>query len=282
MRCFGCGKTGHLVRACPQRAGSETPPSDESDGSVRGSNGPDQTAQHDGVVEADSPVTDGENASKMDSITAEKPETPEPTVAKNTKTDPVPSDGVSNTGTTVPTAQAEQASPEQSVEIETETDVELMMTQDSVTEDNVVVLMENTDEAMMETEQTVLKTPVKRKTREHDKTVKAAKKAERKQAGSASELDSEESPPDLTVCVTTEGNWVGKKYNATEIRHFLKITKNMRMVPINRYFPDLNKLHIAIKGLMGEGCFEDKEVYRLKKIVTKINNLLDNDDDETS
>ncbi|KAK3542555.1 hypothetical protein QTP86_029613, partial [Hemibagrus guttatus] len=97
MRCFGCRKTGHLVRACPQRAGSETPPSDESDGSVRGSNGPDQTAQQDRVVEADSPVTDGENASKVDSITAEKPETPEPTVAENTETDPVPSDGVSNT-----------------------------------------------------------------------------------------------------------------------------------------------------------------------------------------
>ncbi|KAK3507293.1 hypothetical protein QTP70_013556 [Hemibagrus guttatus] len=63
------------------------------------------------------------------SIFAEKPETPEPTVAENTETDPVPSDGVSNTGTTVPTAQAEQASPEQSVEIETETDIELMMTQ---------------------------------------------------------------------------------------------------------------------------------------------------------
>ncbi|KAK3517658.1 hypothetical protein QTP70_014900 [Hemibagrus guttatus] len=156
-------------------------------------------------------------------------------IAENTETDPVPSDGVSNTGTTVPTAQAEQASPEQSVEIETETDIELMMAQDSVTEDNVIVLVENTDETMMETEQTVLKTPVKRKTREHDKTVKAAKKAERKQAGSASKLDSVESPLDLTVCVTTEGNWVGKKYNATEIRHFLKITKNMKIVPINRF-----------------------------------------------
>ncbi|KAK3544616.1 hypothetical protein QTP86_018099, partial [Hemibagrus guttatus] len=69
------------------------PPSDESDVSVQGSNRPDQTAQHDGVVEADSPVTDGENASDVDAITAEQPETPEPNVAENTETDPVPSDG---------------------------------------------------------------------------------------------------------------------------------------------------------------------------------------------
>ncbi|KAK3543879.1 hypothetical protein QTP70_030040, partial [Hemibagrus guttatus] len=56
--------------------------------------GPDQSTQRNGVIEADSPVADGENASEVVSIISEKPETPEPIGAENTETDPIPSDGI--------------------------------------------------------------------------------------------------------------------------------------------------------------------------------------------
>ncbi|GAA6075545.1 uncharacterized protein LOC108179569 [Tachysurus ichikawai] len=86
---------------------------------------------------------------------------------------------------------------------------------------------------------------------------------------SNTELDSED------VMVNTQVITVGEKYNVTEIKRFLKITKNMRMVNIGDHFPDLKRLFEAIKRFMSEGCFEDKEVYRLKKIMTKLTNLCD-------
>ncbi|GAA6093965.1 uncharacterized [Tachysurus ichikawai] len=152
-------------------------------------------AQHDGEVQADSLVTDGANVSETVSIsaTAEKALTSESNSTKNTETVPVRSDGGSNIGSAFPTSQTEQASPEQSVE----TNVKLMVTQDSVTDN--VVLTETTDEAMMKT---VLKTPIKRKSKEHDNGGSCKKMQKRSRL--KVQVDNEEPPPDLTVWVTTE------------------------------------------------------------------------------
>lgn len=52
----------------------------------------------------------------------------------------------------------------------------------------------------------------------------------------------------------------------------------MRGVQIDGYFPDLRRLLENIMCSMSEGRFTDKEVYHLKKIVTKIKLQLSNDD----
>lgn len=48
------------------------------------------------------------------------------------------------------------------------------------------------------------------------------------------------------------------------------------------YFPDLKLFVDKTKILMSEGVFLDKEVYRLKKSVTKIQNQLCNNDGKST
>ncbi len=95
-------------------------------------------------------------------------------------------------------------------------------------------------------------------------------------------LDNESSESecsDSNVSVCSQSSWSCLDYGVDEIKKFLKVTKNMRGVQIVEYFPDLRRLMENIKCLMSEGRFTDKEVYRLKKIVTKIQLQLSNDDE---
>ncbi len=47
-------------------------------------------------------------------------------------------------------------------------------------------------------------------------------------------------------------------------------TKNLRKVKIEDYFPDIMQFIEKIKTFRSENCFTDQEVYRLKKILTKL------------
>lgn len=58
------------------------------------------------------------------------------------------------------------------------------------------------------------------------------------------------------------------------------MTKNLRGVQIVDYFPNLKRFVEVTKSSMTEGRFLDKEVYRLKKIVTKVQNQLNNSENE--
>ena len=58
------------------------------------------------------------------------------------------------------------------------------------------------------------------------------------------------------------------------------MTKNLRGVQVVDYFPNLKRFVEVTKSSMNEGCFLDKEVYRLKKNVTKVQNQLSNSDNK--
>ncbi len=60
-------------------------------------------------------------------------------------------------------------------------------------------------------------------------------------------------------------------YNVDDIRLFLRVTKNARNVRITEYFPDLEQFVEKAKIFKSEGLFSDQEIYRLKKILTKVN-----------
>lgn len=64
------------------------------------------------------------------------------------------------------------------------------------------------------------------------------------------------------------------------LKLFLRATKNNRGVRINEYFPDIKQFVEKTKCFMVEGSFTNKEVYRLKKIVSKLNSELSNEDSE--
>lgn len=56
-------------------------------------------------------------------------------------------------------------------------------------------------------------------------------------------------------------------YDIDGIKLFLKSTKNKRGVLVNEYFLNVGQFLEKTKTSMAEGCFSNKEVYRLKKIV---------------
>ncbi len=63
-----------------------------------------------------------------------------------------------------------------------------------------------------------------------------------------------------------------------KIKQFLKITKNKRNVNVENDFPNTQLLVERSQSLMSEGCFTDREVYRLKKIVRRLTTDLSNND----
>lgn len=46
---------------------------------------------------------------------------------------------------------------------------------------------------------------------------------------------------------------------------------------MNEYFPDLKQFIEKTRCLMAEGLFNNKEIYRLKKLVRKLNTEINND-----
>lgn len=59
-------------------------------------------------------------------------------------------------------------------------------------------------------------------------------------------------------------------YDVQSIKLFLRITKNKRNVNVENFFQNTMLFVERSWNLMSEGCFTDREVYRLKKIVRKL------------
>ncbi|KAK3538762.1 hypothetical protein QTP86_015659, partial [Hemibagrus guttatus] len=90
MKCFGCGKTGHLVHMCPQAAAGEDRTSGGSSASAQDRAEPEKTNQMDGEVGATSATSEG--AESVSATAAchdtEKP-VGKPAEVLSTETDPV-------------------------------------------------------------------------------------------------------------------------------------------------------------------------------------------------
>lgn len=60
-------------------------------------------------------------------------------------------------------------------------------------------------------------------------------------------------------------------YTAEDIREFLRDTKWQKNVVIEEFFPDLKQFIHDVIYFRREGAFLEVEIYRLKKLITKIN-----------
>ncbi len=119
-------------------------------------------------------------------------------------------------------------------------------------------------------EQTVFKVPLKRKKTDKVHDYRQQKKIDLKDVTEHidSESDSELSDSSVTL---SQSEFSSRNYDVDDIKLFLQSTKNKRGVLVNEYFSDVGQFLEKAKNFMTESCFSNKEVYRLKKIVRKLN-----------
>lgn len=83
-----------------------------------------------------------------------------------------------------------------------------------------------------------------------------------------------ESDTDISECSVTFDHTNDepseRSYSVDDVKLFLRVTKNARNVRITEYFPDLEQFVEKAKSFKSEGIFSDQEVYRLRKILTKV------------
>ncbi|MGL5904154.1 MAG: hypothetical protein ACRCZO_15845, partial [Cetobacterium sp.] len=234
MRCFGCGKAGHLVRTCPDK--------NENYEVVR----PHTSAET--VVEAEVPtvssntskVAEGEqvvvvDADKSVSETVES----RPSGSEEPMEDMVIllQGGMQNNR---PTSECEMKSSEMVPDV-------------------------NVTEAV---DSQSFKVPLKRKMKS-DGSLKMVKKVGTNELSNGEDDESDEDSSDSSSAFS-QSEFHIRGYDVQNIKQFLRITKNKRNVNVENYFPNTQLFVERSRSLMSEGCFTDREVYRLKKIVRRV------------
>ncbi len=119
---------------------------------------------------------------------------------------------------------------------------------------------------LSESDECTFKTPQKRRLeqRPSDKQAKKGFICDVSQTDTESENDFSECS---TPCSSPQSRSSSKSYSADDIKSFLKETK----VRIDQYFPDAMQFIDKVRMYRNEGCFSNQEVYRLKKILDKLN-----------
>jgi len=154
---------------------------------------------------------------------------------------------------------------------------EACVSDDSNSEDeamDIVKVIQEMESPVVEDKECFLKTPQKRKLLEHH-NVKQAKRLDGScdiQTDKNSETESETEMSECSVSASLPlSGFSSREYTVEEIKNFLDVTKNMRGVKIAEYFPDIKQFIEKVKVFRGKNSFTDQDVFRLKKILTKLN-----------
>lgn len=248
MRCFSCGQIGHLIRACPGKNSNNV----SGGGDVRS----------DVVVSAEAgPVDEAPGGSGTGLHVSEAGSDVVPVIAVTEES--VLESTVSCVTLVVSNVQAGGAVIETEKHLNDALDVELQPTVENMG-----------DVISMETVQEDFKVPLKRRKPDRTGIDRHAKKSDTFELYDDTESDSASS--DSSVCLS-QSDFSGH-YEVDDIKLFLRATKNKRGVCINECFPNTEQFVENTKAFMMEGSFTNKEVYRLKKIVRKLNSERSNED----
>lgn len=139
-------------------------------------------------------------------------------------------------------------------------------------EENMLVSLDNAetlnapgtlcDGIEVEAEQIEFKIPSKRKNSDDSQTIRAKK-------SDIDDLYSDGESSDSSVG-PSQNDFFSRGCEVDDIKLFLKATKNKRGICVSNYFSDTNQFVDNTRLFMSEGLFTNREIYRLKKIVTKL------------
>ncbi|KAL2096373.1 hypothetical protein ACEWY4_008521 [Coilia grayii] len=254
LKCFGCGQNGHLVRACPaKRTNTET---------GTGTGLPSAVGTE---------VVASTSETAMESVAQKH-------VENNVSVSHTEMAEGASTSSEAPTVDKIGGSvlPENNAVANAEAEC---MDSSQDTDSAAIDALDNGDDPVIETGENVFKVPSqKRKQKAKSVKTRKAKKAEglADVAASADESESECSDCSVTCSLPLSG-YTSRSYTVEVIKTFLVNTKHARNVSIDDYFPDVEQFIEKTKQFMGEGSFTEQEGYRLKKMLTKLNVLLNND-----
>ncbi|KAK3551835.1 hypothetical protein QTP70_029411, partial [Hemibagrus guttatus] len=233
-KCFKCGQTGHLARACPER--QSDPGVSERPG--RDAKGPGAAAAPD-LTESEPQAQPAAQKPTGATPAPEKPRTAEPAVA-----------------------EPRSARPDRTKPWSTE--------KSSVGSGAVLELTEagtGVQGNRMETPDTtpVQGEPNKRKKQGKGQGKKQAKKETKVEEG---ESDSDDCISDSVLTFDSQEEQINVVYSAEDIKEFIRNTKWQKNVALEEFFPD-RKQFIHDKFFRREGAFVDVEIFRLKKLITR-------------
>ncbi|KAK3509008.1 hypothetical protein QTP70_018515, partial [Hemibagrus guttatus] len=282
IKCFKCGRTGHLVRAYPER---------QSDPGV--SERPGQEAAEPAVVVPPAatvqPAAESPGVAAAPEQTESEPQA-QPAAQKPTGATITPEEPCAAEPVTVKSCSAELVSVrhgdtdrDQEKPCLTEPDLERPCSVDSGAVLELSVLAEAGTEVQnleapvttpvhedggdveMEDEPTFkVPTKKKKKGKGHGK-----KQAKTETKTDDRESDSEDCLSDSVFNFASQEEQLSVVYPAENIKEFLRTTKWQKNVVIEEFFPDRKQFIPDVKHFRREGAFIDVEVYRLRKLIAK-------------
>lgn len=259
IKCFGCGKVGHLIRACPSKQVEDDNRLADAEGAANVTDQPAGETGKAGEAEAGNAAEAGK-AGEAEAKSA---------VVESAVTRASNPDGAQSAGTSKDTL----VSVEEEIESETNVETEEDKGESSDTRVLEVVMgdVREVDGRPNESvsEQTVFKVPLKRKKIDKAHEYRQQKKIDLEDV--TGQIDSESDSESDSSVTLSQSEFSSRNYDVDDIKLFLRSTKNKRGVLVNEYFPDVGQFVEKAKNFMTESFFSNKEVYRLKKIVRKLN-----------
>lgn len=297
MKCYRCGKEGHLIRACPEKE----VPSEQ--------NVPDKTADETNQKETETVRQDiQDNVVRQDETgemqqgsqvkeggqekTGEVQKDSEVSEGGLKKTDKVQKNSKVGEGGQENITKGQEASPK--MMFGPKSMVTAKQNEKTVNETAVDDIVSGEGEINMKDDEGVLKVShMKRKIQSNSESSRAKRSVE-KNKSSVKVVEQKDTESDSSMEEDCDADSVfsdskmtasqrKEEYSIGKIKLFLQKTKNMKGVKVEDFFSDRDSFSYSVRqnmGKKGKGVFTKQEEYRLKKIVQKIRPETNSDDDD--